>query len=100
MMDFEWKIRMLEKELAHYREMQELMRSRLDTHDNGIQVIVDTLASVAKSQDRAAKTQEQTNETMNTLAGDLKILSETVSVLAQKVSGLIDALGASSNGKP
>jgi hypothetical protein len=92
-MDFEWKIRMLEKQLAHYHEMQELMPSRLDTHDNRLEAIIDTLA-------RAGKIQEQTNQTVKTLAADLKMLSETVGVLAQKVSGLIDALRASSDGKP
>jgi hypothetical protein len=93
MMDFEFKIRMLDKELAHYREMQELMRSRLDTHDSGIDAIVETFA-------RAASIQEQTNETVKTLAGDLKILADTVGVLAQKVTGLIDAMRAGTNGKP
>jgi chromosome segregation ATPase len=93
MMEFEWKIRMLDKELAHYREMQELMRSRLDTHDNSIEAIVEAFA-------RAATSQEQTNEIVKTLAGDLKILADTVAVLAQKVTGLIDAMRAGTNGKP
>src|SRR4030095_3982799 len=32
-MDYEWRIMLLEKDLAHYREMQTLVRERLDTHD-------------------------------------------------------------------
>jgi len=99
-MDFDWRIRMLDKELAHYREMQELMRSRLDTHDNSIEAIVDALVRAATSQEQTNETVKTLAETVKTLAGDLKILADTVGVLAQKVSGLIDAMRAGTNGKP
>lgn len=92
-MDFDFRIRLLEKELAHYREMQDLVRARLDTHDHGIEALVD-------AQIRLTKSQERTDETVKTLAEDLKILADTVGVLAQTVTGFINALRASSNGKP
>jgi archaellum component FlaC len=99
-MDFDFRIRLLEKELAHYREMQDLVRARLDTHDNSIEAIADALVRLTKSQEQTNESVKTVAESIKTLAGDLKILADTVGVLAQKVTGFIDALRASSNGKP
>jgi hypothetical protein len=36
-MDYEYRIRLAEKELAHYREMQTILRSHQDAHDRSIE---------------------------------------------------------------
>ena len=36
-MDYEYRIQLAEKELAHYREMQTILRSHQDAHDRSIE---------------------------------------------------------------
>jgi hypothetical protein len=46
--DYEFKIRMLEREIAHLKEMQQLQSGRLDIHDRGFDAVHETLAETGR----------------------------------------------------
>jgi len=91
MIDYEWKIQMLETELAHYKHMQEMMKARLDTHDSSFAGIENVFA-------RIAAVQAATDEKLDRTAALQQETAETVKVIAEKLKGLIDALRHGSNG--
>ncbi len=53
-MDYEFKIKVLEKELAHFREMQALFQSHEEAHDTSIDSV---LERVEKNLDRLSAAQ-------------------------------------------
>jgi multidrug resistance efflux pump len=74
MSDYEWQIRMLEKDLAHAKEMQALARARMDAHDTSIAAVEGTLNRIGEKLDRTAALQQETAETVKVLAGSLERL--------------------------
>lgn len=70
-MDYEFKILLLEKETAHLREMQALMRTHLDAHDT-------TLKSL--------------EAIMLRTEGNLERISSNMESLTEKLAALIAAL--------
>ncbi len=77
-MDYEFRIQVAEKELAHLREMQRLMRSNLDAHD--------------ASFDAAIKRFERIEANLESVSAMQKTLSTAQLVTEQKMQGLIDLL--------
>ena len=84
-MDYEFSIRVLEKELAHQREMQALLRAHVDAHDR-------TFDMVASSLQRAVSNLEKTNEALSQLATAYAQLAAAQAVSEQKFQGLVDLL--------
>jgi hypothetical protein len=77
-MDYEFRIKLLEQETAHFREMQKLLRERQDTTD-----------------ERMDKLQALSKETLEAVAA----LTGNITILAAKVDQIADMiLGKRSNG--
>jgi predicted nucleic acid-binding Zn-ribbon protein len=53
-MDYEYQITLLEKELAHYKEMQSLIRQHLDAHDASFEAVGNRMDRIEANLDRAA----------------------------------------------
>jgi hypothetical protein len=85
-MDYEWSIKVHERELAHLREMQALTRAHMDTHDTSFQVVGDRMERIETSL-------ELTQATVREVA-------EMQKVTEQKMQSLIDILAREhSNGR-
>jgi hypothetical protein len=79
-MDYEWSIKVCERELAHLREMQALHRAHLDAHDGALNVVGGRMDRIEATLERTAAMQEITE---------------------RKMQGLIDILAREhSNGRP
>lgn len=77
-MDYEFQIRLAEKELAHLKEMQAIMRSHIDAHDASFQVMSERFERIEANLEKITTSQVRTE--LN-LAG-----------IAEKFNGLIDLL--------
>jgi chromosome segregation ATPase len=77
-MDYEFKIHMLERELAHCKEMQQLMQAQAEAHDRSITALSPRLERIE---------------------ANLEALSGLTVVIGEKLSALIDSLHAPRNGK-
>jgi hypothetical protein len=83
--DYEFRIKLLERETAHLKEMQEISRDRHDTHDERLTLIQQILGAVS------SRIQEVV-EVQNQLAVDQRVTE-------QKLQQLIDVLlGGQQNG--
>ena len=80
-MDYDFRITVLEKELAHAREMQALTRSRVDAHDTGFAHVKDALSGTSERLDRIESLLEQVAGNLNILTGDVKMLAGNVDAL-------------------
>jgi septation ring formation regulator EzrA len=69
--DYEFQIRLAEKELAHLREMQAIMRSHQDAHDQSLSVI---------------------GSRLDRIEDNLEKVTALQAVTEQKLQGLIDLL--------
>ncbi len=77
-MDYEFKIKLLETELTHMREMQQLVRERQDTADGRLdstKVLIDNLLTTAT----------KNNESIG-------MLTEKIDKLTTNVNNLVGAL--------
>jgi len=84
--DYEFSIKLCEKELIHLREMQALMRAPIDTHDA-------SFSTVGGRMDRIETNLERIEVTVGQVA-------EMQKVTEQKLQGLIDTLAREhSNGR-
>lgn len=77
-MDYEFRIQLAERELAHLKELQQMQRSHLDTHDQSIEAIHGNLALLISAN--------------NATAQNLESLTARVDTLATKIDTLVDAL--------
>lgn len=50
MIDYEFTIRRIEKELAHYREMQKFEQAHLDAHDTSIHALSTIMSRMEENQ--------------------------------------------------
>lgn len=78
MIDYEFTIRRLEKELSHYREMQQLQEAHMDAHDRGIEAL-QTITQRAQ-------------ENIAAISEGLKVLTAKVDTLATNLNTLVEAL--------
>jgi hypothetical protein len=78
MIDYEFTIRRLEKELSHYREMQQIQDSHLDAHDRGMEAL----------QQIATATREDIRQIVEAVKG----LTVKVDTLTTNVNTLVEAL--------
>jgi len=78
MIDYEFTIRRLEKELTHYRELQQIEASHLDAHDRSIAA----LQAIA----------ERTERNIEAISGEVKEIATAVKALTSNVSMLVEAL--------
>jgi chromosome segregation ATPase len=85
MMDYEFTIHYLERELAHYKEMQQWIKSHVEAHDRSIETLDSRM-------DRAESALENA-------AANIKELSALVMVIGEKLSAFIDSLRAGRDGK-
>ena len=85
MIDYEFTIRRLEKELIHYREMQEIQRSHIDAHDRSIEA----LHAIA---DRTERNLDKLAGDLQKLADDLDKQSTNIDKLTANMNALVDAL--------
>lgn len=91
MIDYEWQIRMLEKDLAHAKEMQALARVRMDAHDTSIGAIEGYLGRIAAAQ-------AATDEKLAQLAAGHAQLAAGQAELQAIVKTFIDSLRRGGNG--
>jgi hypothetical protein len=70
-MDYEFRIKLAEKELAHLKEMQDIMRTHQDVHDASFAAV---------------------NTTLDRIEGILEKLSVAQLATEQKLQSLIDVL--------
>ncbi len=77
-MDYEFHIQLAEKELAHLREMQPLMRSHQEAHDRSFTVVGSRL--------------DRIEENLENVTSVLKELSLAQAATEQKLQGLIEIL--------
>lgn len=70
-MDYEFRITLAEKELAHLREMQDLMRGRMNAHDTSIEALRDlqahTEANIQANQAAIAELTRNVNQLVQAL---------------------------------
>lgn len=86
MIDYEYRITVAEKELAHLREMQALARAHREAHDQPFAAVATRMERIEDNLDKATAI--------------LKDLSVAQKVTEQKFQGLIDILVREhSNGK-
>lgn len=72
-MDYEFRI-MLEKELAHAREIQALLGGRLDTHDTSFEHVKDALVAPSERFDRIESILERLAGKVDSLTGKVDAL--------------------------
>jgi hypothetical protein len=77
-MDYEFRIKLAEKELAHLREMHDLHRNRMDANEQGF---------------------ESLRAIVERTAANLDVLTVQVSRLEAKIDTLVDALLRGRNGE-
>lgn len=79
-MDYEWRIQIAEKELAHLREMQTLAHAHQDTTDQNVHILgnrmdrveadlAETAANLKEASNLAKVTQQKLTELINALHG-------------------------------
>ena len=85
-MDYEFRIKHAELELAHLREMQALHGSRLDAHDQWIEA--------------ARAWFDRVMETINRTSANLDLLTIRQMTLEEKIDRLIESMLRSRNGGP
>ena len=86
-MDYEFRILLAEKELAHLREMHGLMRTHIDVHDTGFKAAEERFERIEGNLERT-----------NTTLAETALLQK---VTEQKLQSLIDLLVREhSNGHP
>jgi hypothetical protein len=78
MIDYEFKIRLLEKDLQHYREMQALMRERMDTHQLNFDHIAAGLIGAGERLARIEAIVEATTANINTLSAKIDKLVDAM----------------------
>jgi len=83
--DYEFRIKLLETELAHMREMQQLGRERQDTADGRLdltKVLIDNLVIIAT----------RNNESIGRNTESIAMLTEKIDKLTTNVNNLVGAL--------
>lgn len=78
MIDYEFTIRRLEKELNHYRELQQIQTSHLDAHDRSIEAL-QTIS-------------ERTERNLDALTVDVQQIANEVKALTKNMNMLTEAL--------
>ncbi len=78
MIDYEFTIRRLDKELTHYREMQQILISHVDANDRSIEA----LHAIT----------ERTERNLDALAGEVKEIAAEVKTLTRNMNLLLEAL--------
>lgn len=81
MMDYEYRILLLEKDLAHAREMQQIMRGRMDTHDTGFEHLKNGMIDARERLDRIEINVEAISTKMDALTDNVNKLTNTVNSL-------------------
>ena len=66
-MNYEYRILLAEKELAHLREMQAIMQSHQDTHDQGFVAVASRLDRIEENLDRLVAAQLVTEQKLQGL---------------------------------
>jgi chromosome segregation ATPase len=84
-MDYEWKILMLDKEVAHLREMKDLGRGRMDAHGASIEALHGYLNAIAGNL-------KETTESLSKTAVTVEAISTRVESLSVKLDALVEAL--------
>jgi hypothetical protein len=72
-MDYEFRILLAERELAHLKEMQALQRAHLDTHDRSFEAAGERLNRIESLLEQTAQSQVRTQ----------KMLEDFVAILAR-----------------
>ena len=73
-MDYEFKITVLEKELAHYREMQALQQAHLDAHDSTLGSLVQIAQRTERNLEALTVHVAALSFRMDTLTGNVDLL--------------------------
>jgi chromosome segregation ATPase len=83
--DYEFRIKVAERELAHLREMQALTQAHLDAHDKSFNAVEARFERIDAYLEKIAQAQVRTE-------ANLVVLTDRLTDLSQKFNGLIDAL--------
>jgi chromosome segregation ATPase len=78
MTNYEFRIKVLEAELAHVREMYAIHRAALEDHDTGLEYTGNRMAALEAA--------------LETLTANMNTLTTNVNTLAGKVDALVSAL--------
>lgn len=92
MMDYEFRITLAEKELAHLKEMQALVRTRADTADDRLGRIEDIIRDHTEMFADVHATLHEVSELQKEQARAVLVLTGTVDALTGKVDALVEAL--------
>jgi chromosome segregation ATPase len=85
MIDYEFTIRRLDKELTHYREMQQIQSSHMDAHDRSIEALQTIVERTERNLDTL--TAEVTD-----IAAEVKEIAGAVKTLTTNMNMLMEAL--------
>lgn len=91
-MDYEFRIVVAERELAHLREMQQLTRSHLDAHDRSVEAALQRFERIEGYLEQTAQAQARTEANLAHMDAQLARTDALLAELAGKFNGLIDAL--------
>ena len=85
MIDYEFTIRRLDKELTHYREMQQILISHVDANDRSIEALHAITERTERNLDALAGEVKE-------IAGEVKEIAAEVKTLTRNMNLLLEAL--------
>ena len=86
-MDYEFRIKVAEEELAHLRKMQLLMQAHQDSHDKSIMALGSRMDRAEADLAEAAATLKETNATVLLIGQKLSEVGTSLSELIQALRG-------------